>query len=91
MAKVKVKKAREHGSCFGVRRAIKIIDRAVKEYAEISTLGPIVHNRLVVTKLSEQASRSFTTLTRFRTESSLSPLMGPRRSYSRKFKTGRSM
>lgn len=53
MAKVKVKKAREHGSCFGVRRAIKIIDRAVKEYAEISTLGPIVHNRLVVTKLSE--------------------------------------
>lgn len=53
MAKIKVKKARELGSCFGVRRAIKIIDKAVKEYPEISTLGPIVHNRLVVTKLSE--------------------------------------
>jgi 4-hydroxy-3-methylbut-2-enyl diphosphate reductase len=53
MAKTKVKKARELGSCFGVRRAIKIIDKAVKEYPEIATLGPIVHNRLVVTKLSE--------------------------------------
>lgn len=53
MAKVKVKKARELGSCFGVRRAITIIDKAVKEYPEISTLGPIVHNRLVVTKLGE--------------------------------------
>jgi 4-hydroxy-3-methylbut-2-enyl diphosphate reductase len=53
MAKIKVKKAREYGSCFGVRRAIKIIDKAVKEHREISTLGPIVHNRLVVTKLNE--------------------------------------
>jgi 4-hydroxy-3-methylbut-2-enyl diphosphate reductase len=53
MTKIKVKKAREHGSCFGVRRAIKIIDKAVKEYPTISTLGPIVHNRLVVAKLSE--------------------------------------
>jgi len=53
MAKIKVKKARELGSCFGVRRAIKIIDKATKEYPEIATLGPIVHNRLVVTKLNE--------------------------------------
>jgi 4-hydroxy-3-methylbut-2-enyl diphosphate reductase len=53
MAKTKVKEARQRGSCFGVRRAIKIIDKAVKEYPEICTLGPIVHNRLVVTKLSE--------------------------------------
>jgi 4-hydroxy-3-methylbut-2-enyl diphosphate reductase len=53
MAKIKVKKARQLGSCFGVRRAIKIIDKAAKEYPEIATLGPIVHNRLVVTKLSE--------------------------------------
>jgi 4-hydroxy-3-methylbut-2-enyl diphosphate reductase len=53
MAKVKVNKARELGSCFGVRRAIKIIDKAAGKYSQISTLGPIVHNRLVVTKLSE--------------------------------------
>lgn len=60
MAKIKVEKAREYGSCFGVRRAIKIIDKAVKEYQEISTLGPIVHNRLVVTKLSESGVKVIT-------------------------------
>jgi len=53
MAKVKVEKARALGSCFGVRRAIRIIDKAAKEYPQISTLGPIVHNRLVVAKLEE--------------------------------------
>jgi 4-hydroxy-3-methylbut-2-enyl diphosphate reductase len=53
MANVEVKKAREFGLCFGVRRAIKIIDKAVKEQQEIVTLGPIVHNRLVVAKLAD--------------------------------------
>jgi 4-hydroxy-3-methylbut-2-enyl diphosphate reductase len=53
MAKIEVKKARELGSCFGVRRAIKIIDKATKAHREIATLGPIVHNRLVVSKLAE--------------------------------------
>jgi 4-hydroxy-3-methylbut-2-en-1-yl diphosphate reductase len=64
MAKIKVKKARQLGSCFGVRRAIKIIDKAVKEYPEISTLGPIVHNRLVVTKLSESGVKVINDLDR---------------------------
>ncbi|MBM4447114.1 MAG: 4-hydroxy-3-methylbut-2-enyl diphosphate reductase [Chloroflexi bacterium] len=53
MAKVEVKKAREFGLCFGVRRAIKIIDKAAKENQEIATLGPIVHNRLVVANLAD--------------------------------------
>jgi len=53
MAKAKVKKAREFGLCFGVRRAIKIIDKAAKEHSGIATLGPIVHNRLVVDKLAD--------------------------------------
>ncbi len=52
MAKVEVKKAREFGLCFGVRRAIKIIDKSAKEHQEIATLGPIVHNHLVVAKLA---------------------------------------
>jgi 4-hydroxy-3-methylbut-2-enyl diphosphate reductase len=53
MAKVKVKKARELGLCFGVRRAIEIINKAAREYQKIATLGPIVHNRLVVAKLAD--------------------------------------
>lgn len=66
MARIKVKKARELGSCFGVRRAIKIIDKAAKEYPEIATLGPIVHNRLVVTKLSETGVKVVNELDRIR-------------------------
>jgi 4-hydroxy-3-methylbut-2-enyl diphosphate reductase len=53
MAKVEIEKARELGFCFGVRRAIKIIEKAAKEHKGIATLGPIVHNRLVVAKLAE--------------------------------------
>jgi 4-hydroxy-3-methylbut-2-enyl diphosphate reductase len=48
-----IEKARELGFCFGVRRAIKIIEAAAKEYRGITTLGPIVHNRMVVNKLAE--------------------------------------
>ena len=53
MAKIEIEKARELGFCFGVRRAIKIIETAAKEHERIVTLGPIVHNRMVVTKLAE--------------------------------------
>jgi 4-hydroxy-3-methylbut-2-enyl diphosphate reductase len=62
MAKVEVKKARELGLCFGVRRAIKLIDKAVKEQQEIVTLGPIVHNRLVVAKLADSGVKVVNTL-----------------------------
>ncbi len=50
---VKIEKARKLGFCFGVRRAIKLIKEASEKYPVISTLGPVVHNRLVVDKLSE--------------------------------------
>jgi 4-hydroxy-3-methylbut-2-enyl diphosphate reductase len=53
MAKIEVEKARELGFCFGVRRAIRIVETATKKNKEIATLGPIVHNRLVVAKLAE--------------------------------------
>lgn len=54
MAKTaKIEKARELGFCFGVRRAIKIIEEAARKHEGIATLGPIVHNRLVVAKLSD--------------------------------------
>jgi len=52
MAKIEVEKARELGFCFGVRRAVQMIETAAKEREGIVTLGPIVHNRLVVAKLA---------------------------------------
>ena len=36
-----------------LRRAIKTIEKVAKEHQEIATLGPILHNRLVVAKLAE--------------------------------------
>ncbi len=48
-----IEKARELGFCFGVRRAINIIEKAARDDNDIMTLGPIVHNRLVVKKLAE--------------------------------------
>ena len=45
-------KADEIGFCTGVRRAIKIIERAAKQLDGLQTLGPIVHNQQVVDKLA---------------------------------------
>ena len=47
---MKVEKARELGFCFGVRRALSIIEGEAGE-AGIVTLGPIVHNKTVVARL----------------------------------------
>ena len=47
---MKVEKARELGFCFGVRRALSIIEGA-SGGAGIVTLGPIVHNKTVVARL----------------------------------------
>lgn len=51
MACMKIQKARELGFCFGVRRALKIIEGAAGGDIKIVTLGPIVHNKTVVARL----------------------------------------
>jgi len=54
---VQIEKASELGFCFGVRRAIRIIEKAAGKQERITTLGPIVHNRLVVARLAEKGIR----------------------------------
>ena len=46
-----IQKARELGFCFGVRRAIRIIEYEAGKGKRIATLGPIVHNKMVVARL----------------------------------------
>jgi 4-hydroxy-3-methylbut-2-enyl diphosphate reductase len=48
---MKIQKARELGFCFGVRRALRIIEGSADGQVKISTLGPIVHNKTVVERL----------------------------------------
>lgn len=57
MKKVTIEKARELGFCFGVRRAIKIVESAAREHKHIATFGPIVHNRVVVDRLERLGVR----------------------------------
>jgi 4-hydroxy-3-methylbut-2-enyl diphosphate reductase len=52
MKNVKIEKAEKLGLCFGVRRAIKLLQEAANKYGEIETLGPLAHNRLLVEALA---------------------------------------
>ncbi len=36
------------GFCFGVRRAVSIVEQSIGKYQSLSTLGPIIHNPQVV-------------------------------------------
>lgn len=51
---MKIEKAKELGFCFGVRRAITILEKAALKYGKIATVGPIVHNPRVVEMLAEK-------------------------------------
>ena len=49
-----IEKASDMGFCFGVRRAIELVEKASEEHGSLRTLGAIVHNRQVVDKLEKQ-------------------------------------
>jgi 4-hydroxy-3-methylbut-2-enyl diphosphate reductase len=51
---IKIKKAAEIGFCFGVRRAIDILETIAQKGGEIDTLGALVHNEEVLRKLSSE-------------------------------------
>jgi 4-hydroxy-3-methylbut-2-en-1-yl diphosphate reductase len=50
---MQIEKASEIGFCFGVRRAIDILEKNVKEYGKLDTLGDVVHNEQVMQRLSK--------------------------------------
>ncbi len=46
--------AEKAGFCFGVDRAIKLIEKLVSEGKKVATLGPIIHNQQVIDELSKK-------------------------------------
>ena len=50
---LKIEKAAGIGFCFGVRRAIDILERVAREHGGVETLGAVVHNRPVLDRLSD--------------------------------------
>jgi len=51
---MKIKIAKSAGFCFGVRRAIDLADKTVKEKKKIYTLGPLIHNPPEVKRLARK-------------------------------------
>ena len=49
---MKIHIAREAGFCFGVKRALKIVDQLYKNEQDIQTYGPLIHNRTVLEELN---------------------------------------
>jgi len=49
---VKIKIAKSAGFCFGVRRAIDLAEKTVKEKKKIYTLGPLIHNPQEIKRLA---------------------------------------
>jgi len=54
---MKVERAGELGFCFGVRRAIGMVEKLARERGGIETLGALVHNRQVLDELGRLGVR----------------------------------
>jgi 4-hydroxy-3-methylbut-2-enyl diphosphate reductase len=50
---VKIEKTREIGFCYGVKRAIELLERLAGERGGVETLGAVVHNQQVLQRLAE--------------------------------------
>lgn len=59
---VAVEEARQTGFCLGVRRALRLLEAAVKDGGAVESLGAVVHNRQVSDKLARIGVRSIGTL-----------------------------
>jgi len=53
-----VKLASEYGFCYGVERALEIVEKMRKKGVEFDTLGPIIHNPQVVAELEKKGIKA---------------------------------
>ncbi len=52
-----VRVAKSAGFCFGVNRAVELVEQAAKEGKNVCTLGPIIHNRHAVAHFEKMGVR----------------------------------
>jgi len=48
-----VRQAKSAGFCFGVSRAVELVEKAAAQGRQVVTLGPIIHNRHVVNRFED--------------------------------------
>ncbi len=51
---MKVKVAKTAGFCFGVKRAVELVEKQVEAGKKVYTYGPIIHNEEVIEELSKK-------------------------------------
>ncbi|MBQ6946951.1 MAG: 4-hydroxy-3-methylbut-2-enyl diphosphate reductase, partial [Clostridia bacterium] len=52
---MKISVAESAGFCFGVERAVKLLEKAIEDHgADIYTIGPIIHNPQIIRQMSER-------------------------------------
>lgn len=73
---MEIRLASERGFCFGVRRAIELAQKAVRERGSLESLGPIVHNKQVVEMLRSQGMRIIEHLDEMKGDTLLIPSHG---------------
>jgi (E)-4-hydroxy-3-methyl-but-2-enyl pyrophosphate reductase len=49
----KIQVAETAGFCFGVQRAVEMVERLAREEGPVCTLGPIIHNETVIRRLEK--------------------------------------
>ena len=49
---MRVQLAQTAGFCFGVDRAVSLVEQAVKDGKKVATLGPIIHNHHVMDRFA---------------------------------------
>ena len=54
---MKIETASTAGFCFGVNRAVKILNEKLDEGRKVCTLGPIIHNPQVIEELGERGAQ----------------------------------
>ena len=54
---MKIRVAENIGFCFGVNRAIDIVEKLLDEGKRVCTYGPIIHNKQLVDELSQKGAR----------------------------------
>ena len=54
---MKIKVAENIGFCFGVNRAIDIVEKLLDEGKSVCTYGPIIHNKQLVDELTQKGAR----------------------------------
>lgn len=54
---MKITLAKTAGFCFGVRRAVEMVEHLLSEGKQVCTLGPIIHNPQMVESLSRRGVR----------------------------------